>query len=378
MTSLKCSEESTRVAQVSAPPATLKQSFPRTLAAKMMPARFKKAIRNTLRNLRTLPQILPLVWIGARNGAYLECFSYDVLRYWKYSGRPGDDRTRTHLRSRIVMDYHRIEKGLSLSNTREGFGVVAAKELVGNLRTYLAKYGADEATEVAISVLREYETFNLQSGSSNAMVCDALAEFERKGDARAICRGGTLQRKREEVLAAAQMDLSRFFSSRHSVRHFSGKEVEQSLLEQAVQMAIYTPSVCNRQSGRVHLLKSPEVKREALKWQNGNRGFAELIDKVLIVTSEVECFVHPTERYQAWVDGGMFAMSLVYALHSLGLGTCCLNWDVIPDADRGLRQAVGLPDNETVIMLIAVGHLPDEFSVAASTRNSVESILTVH
>lgn len=378
MSSLEQRDAASRESQtapVSTPSAT---SSPRALLSRLLPGRVKKGLRDTLRNLKSLPCAGRLALVGLRNGTILEYFTYDILRYWRHAGRPGDDRTRMHLRSRIVMDYHRLEKGLSLSDTRQGFGVVAARELVGNLRKYVGSHGRDDATDVALAALVEYEDFNVRTDASNPLVCGVLSEFEYNGEARTKGRGGTVQLTREEVHANARMDLSRFFTSRHSVRHFSGEAVDVALLKQAVRMAQFTPSVCNRQSARVHIMSTPELKREALKWQNGNRGFSEQIDKVLIVTSDLECFVQPAERYQAWIDGGMFAMSLIYALHSLGLGTCCLNWDVAPAADRGLRKTARLPENESVIMMIAVGHLPDAFAVASSPRNDIDAVVTVH
>ena len=47
---------------------------------------------------------------------------------------------------------------------------------------------------------------------------------------------------------------------------------------------------------------------------------------LLIIAMDLKAFVPAHERYQHWIDGGMFSMSIIYALHSLGLSSCCLNW----------------------------------------------------
>jgi nitroreductase len=70
-------------------------------------------------------------------------------------------------------------------------------------------------------------------------------------------------------------------------------------------------------------------------------------------------------------------MSLIYALHSLNIGTCCLNWSVTYETDQALRRDAGIEDSETIIMMLAVGHLPDHFSVARSSRRKVEEILII-
>ena len=73
----------------------------------------------------------------------------------------------------------------------------------------------------------------------------------------------------------------------------------------------------------------------------------------------------------------MFAMSLIYALHSLGLGTCCLNWCVNNTEDKLLREFIPIEDKEVVIMMIAVGNLPDEFDVPYSQRKPIEQCYQV-
>ena len=71
-------------------------------------------------------------------------------------------------------------------------------------------------------------------------------------------------------------------------------------------------------------------------------------------------------------------MSVLYALHSLGLGACPLNWNVTAGRDRAMRQRAGIPDNELVVMMMAVGHLPDQFYVPASQRQPADTILIRH
>jgi NADH-quinone oxidoreductase subunit A len=88
--------------------------------------------------------------------------------------------------------------------------------------------------------------------------------------------------------------------------------------------------------------------------QSGNRGFGHTASHVLVISADLRAFVFAHERNQCWVDGGLFSMSLVYAFHALGLGTCCLNWSVAREDDRRLRRAAGLADHENVVMMLAI------------------------
>jgi len=68
-------------------------------------------------------------------------------------------------------------------------------------------------------------------------------------------------------------------------------------------------------------------------------------------------------------------MSLVYALHAVGLGTCMLNWSEGYDVDQRLRGVFKITDHEIVITLIGAGHVPDEFEVTASPAPDVDKVL---
>jgi nitroreductase len=71
----------------------------------------------------------------------------------------------------------------------------------------------------------------------------------------------------------------------------------------------------------------------------------------------------------------MFAMSLLLALHSLGLGACPLNWSMEKGPDMALRRTAKIHDEDAVIMLIAVGHLPEVLRVAQSPRKNLDEVV---
>ena len=70
-------------------------------------------------------------------------------------------------------------------------------------------------------------------------------------------------------------------------------------------------------------------------------------------------------------------MTFVYALHSLGLGSCMLAWAVSPSQDRELRRVARIPDNEQVVVLLAAGRLPDTLRVPASVRIDVDQFAVI-
>jgi nitroreductase len=306
-------------------------------------------------------------------------FSYDQARYLKWSGLPVHDPSRVNLRSMITMDYHRIEKGLSLKSPRLGFGKATVEALIRNVSQYLDRFGVDNHIIVAVNVLNEYCVFNRDVGSQMEPICKQIDELKLRVAGSGHCepRGGVFELTRDQIHSASMKDLRAFFATRHSIRHFGGEPVPLDSIEQAIGMSTKTPSVCNRQAWRVYCFSDPEKKLSVLSHQNGNRGFGDQASWVLVVTCDLSHFVSVGERNQAWIDGGMFAMSLLYALHSLGLGACPLNWSMEKESDSALRQAAKIQDQDAIIMLIAVGQLPETLRVAQSARKRLDEVMVL-
>jgi nitroreductase len=342
----------------------MKQLF--KVLASLLPSGARRIVREQVRALRARLRMR-------------RALRYDADRFALYSGMKGLHTRASHAAA-IIKTYHRIEKGLALPAPRPGFGAQAATQLIDEVSTYIDAYGADEVTRSALNAMGEYLDFNSGCGLRvDAAITDGATRLRgRQGDIASACRlGGTRAVTREDIHAAAARDLENFFASRYSVRQFSDRSVDLTLIEKAAAMAQKTPSVCNREAGRVAAISDKALMARAFSHQNGNRGFGDQADKLLIVAADQSCFLNVGERYQAWIDGGMYAMSLVYALHSLGLGTCCLNWSVEPDVDRALRADIDLPQQWAIIMMIAVGHLPDRFTVAQSPRRPFSEVFRV-
>lgn len=307
-------------------------------------------------------------------------FDYDLARFVEHGCPFRDLDDRGSLLAYVRMLSHALEKGMSLRDARAGFGEEKAREIVASVSAHLQRFGWHDELAPAIGCLDKYIEFRRSRAARMSHLESVVAELRASAAehaARKSVSAGTLQVRREDIWTHGRRDLSGFFASRHSIRQFSDEPVELNLISRAVVMAQKTPSVCNRQAARVYVFDNDELGADVLACQNGNRGFGHLADKVLVITTDLRQFLSIGERNQCWIDGGMFAMSLIYALHSLGLGTCCLNWSVEREADRRLRSVANISPSENVIMLLAVGHLPEELSVACSERKQLTDVMYV-
>jgi nitroreductase len=277
------------------------------------------------------------------------------------------------------MNYHVIEKALALRSPRPSFGVECAEDLLDGLESYLRRFGVDSLVVTSQKVLGDYLAFQAGDSMITARIAprvEAIRTVTARYDA-TNAEGGILRKTRTEILRAVGCRRDDFFLSRHSIRHFAPEPATRAQLEHALHLAQRTPSVCNRQAWRVHVYAGSQVAR-VLKHQNGNRGFGDQASHVLLVTADLRWFVTVGERNQCWIDGGLYSMSLILALHSLGLATCCLNMSNDSGADREVRVVAGIPEWEVCIMMIAVGNLPEAFKVARSVRRPIGDVATWH
>lgn len=329
--------------------------------------------------LALLPQpVIDGIKFFKRVGLLVANYIYDFWRYTKFSSSVFRGNTEEKMRALITIHYHSIEKGLSLPNPRPGFGKAAIDTLLEHMTAYLRRYGPADHLSQPLNALRAYLQYNQQHGISNAELETKVTQFEKTyTDALGpLSKGGGVRKlTRAEVLEAVQGVGADFFLKRYSIRQFSKDDVPASLIEEAIRRAQKTPAVCNRQSGRAWVVSGTENVAKILDIQKGARGFSEGVNKVIVVSSELCNFQSPGERYQSWIDGGLFAMSVIYALHSLGVGSCCLNWSMEYARDIELKRFLNMPQSETVILLLAVGMLPEELMVAESCRKPLKEVL---
>jgi len=302
-------------------------------------------------------------------------FLYDYRRYSRESFLHGP-KSRESRKAHIHLLAHTVEHGLSLANPRPAFGLEKIRKLVGETRSYIADYGIDASAEIAIRALEAYVAFNRAAGAEIGDV-PATVETLRQAivSARAELLGGTEDVTAEGIRQRASMDFLGFMEARHSVRQYADRPVDPALIEQAVRAAQQSPSSCNRQTCRVYAFTERKAIASVLGFQSGNRGFGEQLGGILIVTTDIRHWGSVGERYQGWIDGGMFAMTLALGLHAEGLGACMLNWSETKDVDAAMRAHVGIPDNELVITMIGFGHMPDSFKVPRSQRKPLDEIL---
>lgn len=179
------------------------------------------------------------------------------------------------------------------------------------------------------------------------------------------------------------MDIDRYFTTRRTVRRFTGKEIDNTLLTRLIEEATHAPNTGNMQLYSVIVTRSEEGKR-ALAPLHFNQPAATGCSVMLTFCIDIN-------RFGLWcregdadagfnnmqmllagaIDASLFAQQFntLAELHGLG---CCYLGTTAYNAPQ-IAAALGLPDGVVPLVALAVGYPDGE--APASDRLPVEAII---
>ena len=100
----------------------------------------------------------------------------------------------------------------------------------------------------------------------------------------------------------------------------------------------------------------------------------EKIEPSLLITSRLSYF-KSVERNQVYIDGGLFAMSLIYALHGLGLGGHIYGSPV--GKVNSNKELFQIPKGYKAVVVLRIGNVDKNVDAvsAASPRKAAEEVI---
>jgi nitroreductase len=283
--------------------------------------------------------------------------------------------SKDQLISKLTIYYHSIEKGLSLPSPTYNFGF---KSNILNMiykmtNIFVSRFGNDHQIIKSIyHTLSEYKTYHIKNNIK--IECKSLVPFLEKYKhlEDSIKTGGT-------TLVSSQTEIpDNFFLQRRSVRNFNHKPIQINIIKNIINNSVYgTPTVCNRPINKIKCITTKDKILQLLRLQAGNLGFRENIPMLLIITADLEYYENIKERRSPYIGAGMFAQSIVYALHAKNIGSCCLNWDTSHTNDIEAKKILNIT-KETIIMFIAIGYYDTNTKVAFSMKPSLDDVLRIY
>jgi len=271
---------------------------------------------------------------------------------------------------------HRIEKGLSMKERRELFGLSFIDETVEGflaLRASRAGKGCGEMAEYEYfrDVLHEYFEVTARDPRS-----------ERSREKFATALGGEecgssipYLRKLEAPPSCSYDELLDLAIRRRSVRFFKQKEVPRELVEKAMTVGLYSASACNRQPFSIRMFDDPERVKELAGIPMGTGGYDHQIPCLAVVIGHLDAYFSERDRHLIYIDSSLAMTPFMLACETLGLSTCAINWPDMKQREKRMAEALELNQWEKPIMLMAIGYPDEEVVVPRSTKKPVKEMM---
>ncbi|WP_252699108.1 nitroreductase family protein [Natronosalvus vescus] len=277
-------------------------------------------------------------------------------------------------RHRIIRSIHRIEKGLSMRNRRPVFAESYVGNVVGDLKTAWNPEEDDEQLYWAIDVLANYFK-TVEHTDAIAEAHEEFSEFLAQID---YTPGNRVPYPRRELSDSpvSYADLKQLATQRTSTRWFQDKEVPRELVDKSLEIAMQSPSACNRQSFEFRLYDEPELIEELSSLAIGARGYKHNIPCLAAIVGKQRAYFDARDKHVIYIDASLAAMAFQFSLETQGLASCCINWPAIPHNERQLNNILELDDDETVVMFMAIGFPDKDGMVPYSEKKNVESIIS--
>ena len=304
--------------------------------------------------------------MGQTTHAVLENY---YKKFEKYSFVDGECVSEPQFEASITRLYHTVEKGLSYSDYRAGFGKDNIEMLMKSLEQYAGK-GFDtnkDFYQTALSCLYAYIQKNREFGVNNQELETRIQNIPGQPN---NC-GGTITVSSPSF--PESLTYKELVESRHSIRHFSEEPLDIEKVKNAIRLAQYTPSACNRQGWKTRIVADKSIINKILENQNGNRGFGHEFDKLLIITADLRTEQKNREIFEAFIDGGMYAQSVINSLFYYGIGSVPLSAALTAGQENKVREVAKIEDAEVLILFVGVGNYPKgELLTTRSERRAAE------
>jgi len=152
--------------------------------------------------------------------------------------------------------------------------------------------------------------------------------------------------------------------------------VPRELIDNAVRVALCSPSACNRQPFEFRVFDDPQLVKQIAALPMGTEGFSANFPCVVVVVGSMRAFPLEQDRHVPYIDASLAAMAFQFALEAQGLGSCCINWPEIPEREAAMARALDLKPDERVLLLLAFGIPDPDGMVPHSQKKAIDEVRT--
>ncbi|MBD3183442.1 nitroreductase [Candidatus Poribacteria bacterium] len=164
------------------------------------------------------------------------------------------------------------------------------------------------------------------------------------------------------------MELMTAIKTRHSIRAYKDKPIEDEKLKAVLEAGRLAPSARNLQEWRYVIVKDRELRQKMVAAANGQK-FVGQAPAIIVACAEGTDHVMPCDELSYPIDIAISVDHMTLAAAEQGLGTC---WIGAFKQDE-VKKLLGIPDNIKVVVLLPIGY-PDA-SPPPRPRKDVKEIV---
>ena len=304
-------------------------------------------------------------------------YLYDKDFYKKYN--MGTEESLNKLGYESIIHTHTLEKGMEHFELRP-FAVEKTRYIMSLIKreSKYENYENKFAFINGINSLREYKKIYEEHNWINKDEYKKVDEFLKNYSKVENQKAGAYILTKKELQKDYEIDYLKFVKSRHSTRNYKNEPIKLDDVKAAVEMAKYSASACNRQYIKLHFYPSGEMRDNVIHYAIGKGGLYLQGVNTFIITFDVNGLSGVGERNQGYFNAGLYSTNLVNAFHSLGIGTCFIQFANSVQEEDELKKKNGIPEYERIAVILFAGYYDEKSIFAVSPRKSVKELLIEH
>ena len=229
-----------------------------------------------------------------------------------------------------------------------------------------------------INSLREYKKIYEENGWKDKDEYKNVTHFLKEYIDVPQQKAGAYILTKKELENDYKIDYLKFLKSRHSTRNYKNEPIKLNDVQKAVEMAKYSASSCNRQYIKLHFYPSGKMRDNVIHFALGKGGLYLEGVNTFIVTFDVNGLSGPGERNQGYFNAGLYSTNLINAFHSLGIGTCFIQFSNSVKEEENLKKMNEIPEYERIAVILFGGYYAEKSIFAVSPRKDVKELLMIH
>ncbi|MEO0348709.1 MAG: nitroreductase family protein [Cyanobacteria bacterium P01_A01_bin.15] len=271
---------------------------------------------------------------------------------------------------------HRVEKGLIMQPRRDVFATGYIVETVDAYCHVYESAGELSPDNKELNWANDVLTKYFEVVGSHPVVNAAKEQFLKLSATPHSTEPTQIPYKRDldKAVSVSYEDFLELCHRRRSVRWYLQKPVPRELLDKAVIAAVLSPSACNRQPFEFRIFDDPTLVQKVAAIPGGTKGFHHNFPAIIAVVGKLSAYFNERDRHVIYIDGSLASMSLMYALETLDLSSCAINWPDVEQNEKAMTELLSLEPDERVIMLISVGYPDPDSLVPYSSKKPLEQI----